>query len=102
MGKQSERLSPILKPHKCSPLTLTLDLKYTLNEPCNPKAYPEYHKRTLDNRLQRIRTGPANPAGKGGPRFREHARHEISRTRLQRGGLSCACTCFDVPQINSS
>ena len=39
-------------------------LKYTLNEPYNPKAYPEDHKRTLDNRLQRIRTGPANPAGR--------------------------------------
>ena len=42
----------------------TLDLKYTLNEPYNPKAYPKYQKRTLDSCLQRIRTGPADPAGK--------------------------------------
>ena len=58
MGKQSERLSPILKPHKCSPP------KYTLNEPYNPKAYPKHPKRTLDSQLQRIRAGPANPAGR--------------------------------------
>ena len=33
-------------------------------------------------------------------RFREHARHVISRTR-ERGGFSCASTCVDVPQNSS-
>jgi hypothetical protein len=28
----------------------------------------------------------------------EHTLHEISRTRLQRGAYSCACTCVEVPR----